>query len=250
MYKAPRGKPANPGANSNVVLFDTLDSPMGQQPLDGRLRITAYVDQNFTINTYWAADSQSPLRLVDSTAYATPGNAVHAAKPITAVAKASLAAGGGTNDYFTVNYTTVIDGVTTTVTKICEFKVDANFVATVGRTAIDASAATTATDVAVLMAAQIAADFPLTLSVPVPTTSTLTMTAKQSGARFAVTATENVANAGFTIGATVTGVEGPTPTTKNVVLPPGRTRCVLVTATAPTEFDVAVDTVDDGALQA
>jgi hypothetical protein len=160
------------------------------------------------------------------------------------VAKANLV----NNDYFTVTYTTVIDGVTVATEKVFEYQVDGTFEATVDRLTIDASAATTATSVAVLTAAAIAAAFVATatqpaLTVAVPTTAVLTIKA-QSGPRFAIGATENVANAGFLIGVAVTGVEGSVVVVaKN--LGPGRDKFVIVTGTAPTEFDVAVDGVDD-----
>jgi hypothetical protein len=248
----------NPGANSYAVLYDGADDaspvpPFATSPIDSnihkaRVEVMALLDQDFVVNTYWGADVDSGLRLVRTDSYADGvggfTRAVRCAQPITVVAKAALA----NNDYFTVTYTTVIDGVTTATSVIFEYGVDGTFVATAGRTAIDVSEATTDVSVAVLTAAAVADAFVATedqpaLTCAVPTTATFTIKG-QSGPRFAVTATENVTDAGFTVGSDVTGVEG-TVVDYDVRLRPGRTRLVLVTATAPEEFDVAVETIDD-----
>ena len=114
---------------------------------------------------------------------------------ITAVAKANIAADGGTNDYFGVT----IGGVTTTL----ELKKGGgSYVPTAGRTLIDCTGATSATDVAVLIAAAIAAAF-TTATVPVPTTAVLTVTAPSGST---VLLTEYVNDAGFLIGAVNYGV--------------------------------------------
>jgi len=235
----------NPGANSAAVLYDDAT---GEYATQARAHILALLDQDFVVNTYWAASSSSALRQLYTTSYAGGVSgfirAVRCAQPITVVAKASLV----DNDYFTVVYTTVIDGTTVATTKIFEYKVTGAFEATEGRITIDVTGATTDVEVAVATAAAIAAAFVATssqpaLTVAVPTTATLTMKG-QSGPRFAIAATENVANGGFSIGAAVAGVEG-TVLDLDVRLSPGRNRIVLVTATAPEEFDVAVETDDD-----
>ena len=114
---------------------------------------------------------------------------------ITAIAKTDIAADGGTNDYFGVT----IGGVTTTF----ELKKgDGVFVPVVGRTLIDCSGATTAIQVAVLIAAAIAAAYP-TATVAVPTTAVLTVIAP---AGKTVLFTEHVDNSGFKIGAVNQGV--------------------------------------------
>jgi hypothetical protein len=250
---------ANPGANSSVVLYDGADSPEptplgATSPIDAntrkaRVEIMALLDQDFVINTYWAADETSGLRLARTDSYAGGVGgfvrAVRCAQPITVVAKANLA----NNDYFTVTYTTVIDGATLATVKIFEYKVVASgFVATAGRIVIDVTAATTDVSVAVLTAAAVATAFVAIAAQPaltcaVPSTATFTIKG-QSGPRFAIAATENVTNAGFSIGTPVTGVEG-TVVDYDVRFRPGRTRVVLVTATVPGEFDVAVETIDD-----
>lgn len=117
------------------------------------------------------------------------------AQTITAVAKANIAADGGTNDYFGVT----IGGVTTTF----ELKKGGgSYVPVAGRTLIDCTAATTATQVAVLIAAAIASAYP-TATVPVPTSAVLTVTAPSGST---VLFTENVNDAGFLIGAVNYGV--------------------------------------------
>jgi hypothetical protein len=250
--------PANPGANSFAVLYDGANSARPTPPFAtaaiedstgrGRVQVVALLDQNFAINTYWAADVSSALRLVRADAY-TGGSggfvkAVRCAQPVTVVAKANLA----NNDYFTVTYTTVIDGVTVETVKVFEYKVvAAGFVATEGRIVIDVIAATTDVSVAVLTATAVRTAFVATASQPaltvaVPTSATFTIKG-QSGPRFAVVATENVSNAGFTIGTKVDGVEG-TVVDYDARLKSGRNRIVLVTGTAPEEWDVSVTTID------
>lgn len=242
------GSPANPGANSSVVLYDSANEAAGSEITKARFHAVALLDQDFTINSYWAADGTSGLRLMETYSYVNGVDgfirAVRCAQPITVVAKASLV----NNDYFTVVYTTVIDGLTTTTTKIFEYKVDGTFVATEGRTTVDVSGCSTATTVAVATATAIRTAFVATalqpaLTVAVPSSATLTIKG-QSGPRFAISATENVANGSFSIGTAVAGVEG-TAIDYDLRLRPGRNKAVLVTATAPEEFDVAQEITDD-----
>ena len=115
---------------------------------------------------------------------------------ITAVAKANIAADGGTNDYFSVT-----DSVTTVTFELK--RGGGAYVPVAGRTLIDCTGATSATDVAVLIAAAVAAAFPTNLSVPVPTTAVLTATAV---AGKTVLFTEHVADAGFLLGAVNKGI--------------------------------------------
>jgi hypothetical protein len=237
----------NPGA-AHAVLYDEVFDSSSEAITKARVQIMAYLDVNFTINTYWAVSPIGVLREVRSDSYAAGSGGfvgpVHASLAITCVSKTNIAAGGGTNDYFAVVLTTVEDGVTTTVTKIFEYKKDANFVATTGRNTINVTDASSATDVSVITASAIASAFFPYLTVPVPTTAVLTATVSQSGARFALSATENVSNGGFSIGAPTSGVEG-TVLRYDVLLAPGRNRVTLVPASAPVEFDVAVETRDD-----
>lgn len=246
--RSAQGKPNAPTANSAVVVFDSNnDNSFGSRKV-ARLRLKAFLDVTFAINQYWAKDKQAatPLRLEKST-WCSAGpyvTAVHAALPITVVAKANLL----NNDNFTVVRTQTKGGVATAKTVVFEYKVDGTFVATNGRTTIDVSAATTATTVAVATAAAIATAF-AEFSVPVPSSATLTMTNLQSGAMFVISATEAVADAGFTIGSATAGVEG-TIVNYDCPLPPEGSRLQLeiaVTA-APTEFDIALELVDDMVL--
>lgn len=112
---------------------------------------------------------------------------------ITCVSVANIAAGGGTNDKFTVTVGS------TTVT--FEYKKDGDFAAGAGRTTIDVSADTTDADVAATTGAAIAAAFP-TATVGVAA-AVITVTAPAGST---VIFTENVANAGFKIGAVNYGV--------------------------------------------
>lgn len=116
---------------------------------------------------------------------------------ITAVANANIAADGGTNDYFSVS-----DGTTPVTFELK--KGGGSFVPVAGRTLVDCSGASTATQVAVLIAAAIAAAFPSTLSVPVPTSAVITVTAV---GKKTVIFTEHVADAGFIIGAVNYGAQ-------------------------------------------
>jgi hypothetical protein len=115
---------------------------------------------------------------------------------ITAIAKANIAADGGTNDYFAVT-----DGVTTTTFELK--KGGGSFVPVLGRTLIDCTGVTTAIEVAVLSAAAIAAAYPTTLSVPVPTTAVLSITAADG---YTIKITEHVNDGGFLVGAINQGV--------------------------------------------
>jgi hypothetical protein len=235
-----------PLANSSVVVFDSNNDLSGKDRTDARARLWLFANQNCTVNEYWAKNKQdaTPLRLVSSSNYVA--TAVRAALPITAVAKASLV----NNDYFTVVRTETKDGVAVTKTVIFEYQVDGTFVATAGRTAIDVTATSTATTVAVATAAAIAAAFS-EFSVPVPTTAVVTMTNVQSGARFVIASTENVANAGFTVGSATTGVDGTVLKYERPLCPEGsRLQIAIAVGTAPTEFDVAVEVIDDMVLGA
>ena len=114
---------------------------------------------------------------------------------ITAIAQANIAADGGTNDYFGVT----IGGVTTTF----ELKKGGgSYVPVSGRTLIDCTGASTATTVAVLIAAAIALAYP-TATVAVPTSAVLTVIAP---AGKTVLMTEHVNDAGFLLGAINQGV--------------------------------------------
>jgi hypothetical protein len=117
---------------------------------------------------------------------------------ITCVTVANIAAGGGTNDKFTVT-----DGTTLTT---FEYKKDGSFVAVAGRTTIDVSGVSSAIEVAVATAAAIAAAYPTTLSVPVPTTAVLSITAAEGKT---VLLTETVNNSGFLLGAVNQGIPVP-----------------------------------------
>jgi len=112
---------------------------------------------------------------------------------ITCVAVANIAAGGGTNDYFGVT----VGGTTVTF----EYKKDSDFEAVTGRTTIDVSADATDADVATTTGAAIEAAFP-TATVAVAE-AVITVTAPAGST---VLFTENVANAGFKIGAVNYGV--------------------------------------------
>jgi hypothetical protein len=226
---------ANPGANGVAVIFDDSAVDSTEATNRGRVTFTLFSDQGVTINTYWAESPTASLRLVESNIIDAWLVALHSTQQITCVAKANLV----DNDYFTVVYTSIVDGVTTTLTKIFEYKVTGGFVATVGRIAIDVTGATTATSVAVLTAAAINTAF-TAITVPVPTTATLTAGANQSGARFTISATENVTDAGFAIGTKTTGQEGIYD--KTVRLRPGVNRVTAVTTTAPVEWGCAVET--------
>lgn len=235
------GMPAAPSANSAVVVFDNINDISGQSAREARLRMWAMADQNMTVNEYWAPDKQAAtaLRLVSSSSYVA--NAVHAALPITVVAKASLI----NNDYFAVTRTETKDGVAAAKAVTFEYKIDGSFVATVGRTTIDVSAASTATTVAVATAAAIAAAF-AEFTVPVPGTATLTMTNVQSGARFVIAATEHVADAGFTVGSATVGVDGTVLKYERPLPPEGsRMQIAIGVTTAPGEFAVAAEIVDE-----
>ena len=115
---------------------------------------------------------------------------------ITAIAKSNIAADGGTNDYFTVT-----DGATATTFEL--EKGGGSFVPVAGRTLINCTAAISSTDVAILIAAAIAAAYPTTLSVPGPGSAVLTITAASG---YTIQVTKYVANAGFLVGAVNYGV--------------------------------------------
>lgn len=225
---------ANPGSNGVVTLYDDSKTTSEEATNKARVEFEILADQVVTVNSYWSESPTSPWRLVASDAQTA---STHSTQPITCVDKASLT----NNDYFTVVSTSTVDGVATAQTVIYEFEVvSAGYVPTAGRTTIDVSGATSATDVAVIVAAKIAVDFAATISVPVPTTAVLTASVKRVGARFTVTATENVANAGFTIGSATTGTE-----VVNKKIPRLRAGCnkfTCVSITAPVEWACAVET--------
>lgn len=228
---------ANPGASGVAILYSDAGATSDESVNRARVEIDLLADQVVTINTYWASSSSSPLRLVASDAQTASS---HSTQPITAVAKASLT----NNDYFTVVHTFTLDGVATITTVIYEFEVvSAGYVPTAGRTTLDVTGATSATDVAIIMAAKIAIDFAGKVSVPVPTTAVMTASAVTVGPRYTVTATENVANAGFTIGAATNGTE--TVNKKTYRLRPGVNKITGVTTTAPVDWSCAVETSSD-----
>jgi hypothetical protein len=115
---------------------------------------------------------------------------------ITAIAKSAIAADGGTNDYFVVT-----DGTTSTTFELK--KGGGSYVPMAGRTLIDCTAITSSTDVAVAIAAAIAAAYPTTLSVPVPGSAVLTITAALGST---IKVTEHVNDSGFLVGAVNIGV--------------------------------------------
>lgn len=235
------GIPANPGASSSVTLFDDLGDTALMQNSAIRAQVVAYLDQDFTLKSWWAKSATGALHLRSSASVAAGVDGavrgVHPAVAITCVAVASLA----NNDYFTVTASGSAGDSTTAV--VFEYKVDGDFVAEAGRTTIDVSALTTDVHVAVASAAAVRAAFTGTVTIPIPATATFTATHVSSGANFVCSATENVTNAGFTVALTA-GVDG-TGKEWNVRLLPGRNKITLHTGTAPTEFDVAVETTDD-----
>ena len=228
----------NPGVNGVAVIYDDSNLTTEEVANIGRPRITLFTDQPVTINTYWSESPTGILRLVETESVATPIVASHSTLPITCVAQANLA----DNDYFGVTYTTVIDGVTTALTKTFEYKVTGGFAATVGRITVDVTGATTATSVAVLTATGIIAAFVGALTAATPASATLTLSAATSGARFTISATEHVADTGFTIGTATTGSESVYD--KDLRLRAGCNKVTCVSTTAPTEWGCAVETVN------
>jgi len=229
------GIPANPGANSSVTIWDDYGDTALTQNNAIRAQVVAYLDQNFTLKSWWAKSSTGALHL-RSSVDVVPA-ATHPAAAITCVAVANLK----NNDYFTVTASGSAGESSTAV--VFEFKVDGDFVAEAGRTTIDVSALTTDVHVAVASAAAVRTAFTGLVTIPVPTTAVFTVTHVSSGANFVCSATENVTNVGFTVALTA-GVDG-TGKEWNVRLLPGRNKITLHTGTAPTEFDVAVETTDD-----
>lgn len=231
---------ANPGANAVAVLYDDNNHDRARaMPDRTRVRVVSYIDKDHTIKTWWSPTSTGPLRLMTSTPVTS--GAVKAASAVTCVAKADLAAGGGTNDYITVTVGSATGETSTTVT--FEYKVDESFVATEGRTTIDVSALTTATEVATATAAALRTAFGSLISIPAVTTAVLTATHAYSGTAHPLTVVEHVANAGYSVALT-SPVDG-TGNKHDVRLEPGRNKITLHTGTAPTEFDVAVEMIDD-----
>jgi hypothetical protein len=237
---------SNPGANAVKTIYDDKDEAPFSDADKLLLRLTLLTDQSVVINNYWAESATATLRLVSTSSQWTSHGAMdapvassHSTQPITAVSKANLV----NNDYFTVTYTTVIDGVTTPLAIVFEYKVvGAGFVATQGRTTIDVTGATDATSVAVITAAAVVSAFAGALTAATPSSAVLTLTVAACSARLTVAATENVANAGFTIGTATTGTESVFD--KNIRLRPGRNKLTVVTTTAPTDWSCAVETVN------
>jgi len=226
----------NPGANAvATVLDDSTGERARVLPDVIRARVVSYLDQNYTIKTWWAKDATSPLRLMSSTTVVS--GAVHAASAVTCVAKADLA----NNDYIAVTVGSAT-GETSTTTNF-EYKVDGTFVATEGYTTIDVSAATTATTVAVATAAALRTAYGSLISIPTVTTAVLTATSAYSGTTHPMAVVEHVTNGGYSVALTA-GVDG-TGSRLDVRLEPGRNKITLHTVTAPTEFDVAVEYIDD-----
>lgn len=234
MHRNLGNRPANPGASSSVVLFDDLGDATLFANIS-RVRIPIYLDQNFTVKTWWASSATSPLRLRTTNDY-TPG-AVKSASAVTCVAKANLV----NNDYITVTVGSLTGETSTTVN--FEYKVDGDFVATEGYTTIDVSAATTATTVAFATAAALRTAFGALISIPAVTTAVLTMTHAYSGSLHMATVVEHVTDAGFSVALTA-GVDGAM-VDADVRLLPGRNRVTLHTVTAPTEFDAVTEQNDD-----
>jgi hypothetical protein len=243
---------ANPGAASRATVYDSATAALGDAENRGRVEVMAYIDQDFALNTYWAKDDASPLRLVRSDSFVGGEDdhvlPVRAAKPITVVAKASLV----NNDYFAVARSVTISGLVDDLLEVVfEYQVDDTFEATEGRVTIDVQEATTDVEVAVLTAAAIAGNATLAplVDAPEPDSATLTVTNKISGPAYVIGASEHVANAGFSVGSATAGVDG-TLVRFNHRLPVGRTVIYLDTGTAPGEFDVRAQTIDDWAAGA
>lgn len=230
-----RANPANPGANSSVTIFDDLGAVVDTASSAIRAVVVACLDQNFTLKAWWAKSSTGALHLRDYKDV-VPGG-VHPSTAVTCVAKASLV----NNDYFTVTVSNPTGEITTAVT--FEYKVSVPFTPTEGRTTIDVSAVTTATEVAVASATVVLAAFPERITLPTPDSATFTATHLSTGVHFICSTAEHVANAGFSVsntaGANAAGKEW------DVRLLPGRNKITLHTTTAPGEFDVAVETTDD-----
>lgn len=229
------GVPANPGASSAVTLFDDLGDTALMQNSAIRAQVVAYLDQNFTLKSWWAKSATGALHLRSSVDVAPGGS--HPSAAITCVAVASLA----NNDRFAVTVSNATGETTTTVT--FEYKVSAPFTPVAGRVTIDVSELTTDVEVAVASAAAVLAAFAGLVAAPEPTTATFTVTHVSTGAHFTCSAAETVTNAGFSVTNTA-GTDG-TGKEWNVRLLPGRNKITLHTGTAPTEFDVAVETTDD-----
>ena len=233
---------ANPGANASATVYDELLDSNGAATNKAGIIITSLVSQDFILYSWWAPDLTSPLHLRTTTTVTGGVDGVvigtHATRTLTCVAKANIAAGGGTNDYFTCQG------------QAFEYKKDANFVAVAGRQTIDVTAATTATEVAVITAAALTAFFPpsaklaTSLTIATPTSAVITLVASYSGTTSTITCTENVANAGFTVGTLTAGTDG-TIVISTVRLLPGRNKVTLALTTAAVEFSVCAETVDD-----
>ena len=232
-----RNNAINPGANASATVYDELGDGNGDAVNKAGVLVTALISQSYTIQSWWAPDLTSPLHLRLSTA--VTADATHATRTLTCVAKAAIAAGGGTNDYFTCQGQSF------------EFKKDGSFVSGgAGRQVIDVTAATTSTDVAVIVAAALAAFFPLSaklptsLSIAVPGSAVITLVAAYSGTTSTITLTDNVADAGFTVGTLTAGTDGTLVITP-VRLLPGRNVVTIALTTAAVEFSVGCETVDD-----
>ena len=133
---------SNPGANAVQVIYDEGNETGTASADKTLLRLTLLTDQSVVINNYWAESPTATLRLAGTSTQWTSHGAVdapvassHSTQPITCVAKANLV----DNDYFGVTYTTVIDGVTTTLTKTFEFQDVANSYATGSVVVVDYS---------------------------------------------------------------------------------------------------------------
>ena len=227
---------ANPGANAVAVLYDDNDHDRARiMPNRTRVRIVSYVDKDHTIKTWWSPTATGPLRLMTSTPVTS--GAVHAASAVTCVAVADLA----NNDYITVTVGSATGETSTTV--IFEYKKDGDFVATEGRTTIDVSELTTDVEVATATAAALRTAFGALISIPAVTTAVLTATHAYSGTTRPLTVVEHVTNAGYSVALTA-AVDG-AGNKHDVRLEPGRNKVTLHTVTAPTEFDVSVEMIDD-----
>lgn len=230
-----RQAPANPGANGVAVLFDDLGDTERMQTTAVRARIVSYVDKDHTIKTWWSPTATGPLRLMTSTPVIS--GAVHAASAVTCVAASDLA----NNEYIAVTVGSMTGETSTTVN--FEYKVNGDFVATDDYVTIDVSTLTTATEVAVATAAALRTAFGALISIPAVATAVLTATHAYSGTTHPLTVVEHVANAGYSVALTA-AVDG-AGNRHDVRLEPGRNKVTLHTVTAPTEFDVSVEMIDD-----
>jgi hypothetical protein len=184
---------------ASVTAAKTLFGPLPGGVTMVRAKCTAYASGTISVRlggNSRRSDLMSPQQYRSGLFGNIVPTVASKAQTITAIAKSAVAADGGTNDYFSVS-----DSVTTTTFELK--KGGGSYTPVAGRTLIDCTAVTTAIEVAVLIAAAIAAAYPTTLSVPVPTTAVLTVTAADG---YTVLFTEHVNDSGFLIGAVNTGV--------------------------------------------